>query len=116
MKPIEIMEKAQIGGYAIGQFNISTDEQITAVVEVAKELNAPVIIGTSEGEREFIGVDQAVALVKSWQKETGLPIKTIIGGAPVTQDYADKIGADGYAADAATAVDVAKKILGIENI
>ena len=74
MKPIDIMEKAQIGGYAIGQFNISTDEQITAIVEAAKELNAPVIIGTSEGEREFIGVDQVVALVKTWQKETGLPI------------------------------------------
>ena len=74
MKPIEIMEKAQIGGYAIGQFNISTDEQITAVIEVAKELNAPVIIGTSEGEREFIGIDQIVALVKTWRDKTGLPI------------------------------------------
>lgn len=70
MKPIEIMEKAHIGGYAIGQFNISTDEQITAIIEAAKELNAPVIIGTSEGEREFIGVDQAVALVKTWREET----------------------------------------------
>ena len=65
MKTIEIFEKAQIHGYAIGQFNISTDEQITAIVEVAKELNAPVIIGTSEGEREFIGVDQVVALVRT---------------------------------------------------
>ncbi|MFH1129574.1 MAG: class II fructose-bisphosphate aldolase [Patescibacteria group bacterium] len=74
MKTIEIFEKAQMHGYAIGQFNVSTDEQITAIVEVAKELNAPVIIGTSEGEREFIGVDQIVALVKSWQKQTGLPI------------------------------------------
>jgi fructose-bisphosphate aldolase, class II len=74
MKPLEIIEKAQIGGYAIGQFNISTDEQIMAVVEAAKELNAPVIIGTSEGERDFIGVDQAVALVKSWREQTGLPI------------------------------------------
>jgi hypothetical protein len=32
----------------------------------------------------------------------------MIGGAPVTQDCADKIGADGYAADAASAVDIAK--------
>ncbi len=74
MKPIEIFEKAKIHGYAIGQFNISTDEQITAIVEAAKELNSPVIIGTSEGEREFIGVEQVVALVKTWKKETGLPI------------------------------------------
>ena len=74
MKPIEIFEKAKIHGYAICQFNISTDEQITAIVEAAKELNSPVIIGTSEGEREFIGVEQVVALVKTWKKETGLPI------------------------------------------
>jgi 5-methyltetrahydrofolate--homocysteine methyltransferase len=37
--------------------------------------------------------------------------KVMIGGAPVTQGYADKIGADGYAANAATAVDVAKKLI-----
>jgi 5-methyltetrahydrofolate--homocysteine methyltransferase len=43
-------------------------------------------------------------------KQAGLKAKVIIGGAPVTQDYADKIGADGYAADAATAVDVAKRL------
>jgi fructose-bisphosphate aldolase class II len=69
MKPIEIFEKARNGKYAIGQFNVSTDEQIKAVVETAKNLNSPIIIGTSEGEREFIGVNQIVALVKSWQKE-----------------------------------------------
>jgi 5-methyltetrahydrofolate--homocysteine methyltransferase len=40
-------------------------------------------------------------------------VKVIIGGAPVTQAYADQIGADGYAADAATGVDVAKKLLDI---
>jgi len=38
-------------------------------------------------------------------------VKTIVGGAPVTQDFADSIGADGYAKDAATAVDRAKELL-----
>jgi 5-methyltetrahydrofolate--homocysteine methyltransferase len=37
--------------------------------------------------------------------------KIVIGGAPVTQEYADEVGADGYAADAATAVDVARDLL-----
>lgn len=40
-------------------------------------------------------------------------IKTLIGGAPVTQNYADEIGADGYARDAASAVDKAKELLGV---
>jgi len=40
-------------------------------------------------------------------------IKTMIGGAPVTQQYADKIGAHGYSRDASSAVDKAKELLGI---
>jgi len=44
-------------------------------------------------------------------REAGLAAKVMIGGAPVTQGYADKIGADGYAGDAASAVDLAKSLL-----
>ena len=40
-------------------------------------------------------------------------VKTLIGGAPVTQNYADEIGADGYARDAASAADKAKELIGI---
>lgn len=40
-------------------------------------------------------------------------VAVMIGGAPVTQNYADEIGADGYAPDAASAVDTAKKMLNI---
>ena len=41
------------------------------------------------------------------------PAKVMVGGAPVTQEYADEIGADGYSDDANLAVKVAKDILGI---
>jgi 5-methyltetrahydrofolate--homocysteine methyltransferase len=44
-------------------------------------------------------------------KESGLAAKVMIGGAPVTQNFADKIGADGYAPDAASAVDLAKSLI-----
>lgn len=46
-------------------------------------------------------------------KEAGLreKVKVIVGGAPVTQQWADEIGADGYAPDAASAVDKAKELL-----
>jgi 5-methyltetrahydrofolate--homocysteine methyltransferase len=44
-------------------------------------------------------------------KEAGVSTKTIVGGAPVTQNFADEIGADGYAADAASAVDVVKQLI-----
>ena len=44
-------------------------------------------------------------------KEAGISAKIMIGGAPVTQGYADKIGADGYSPDAASAVDLAKQLV-----
>lgn len=44
-------------------------------------------------------------------KDADVSVKVMIGGAPITQGYADKIGADGYAADAASAVDVAKSLV-----
>ena len=53
---------------------------------------------------------QMAEVVKS-VKDAGVDgVKTMIGGAPVTQAYADEIGADGYAPDAASAVDKAKEL------
>jgi len=40
-------------------------------------------------------------------------VKVMIGGAPVTQRYANEIGADGYSPDAASAVDTARVLLGL---
>lgn len=59
---------------AIGHFNISNLEGFWAVVLAAKELNVPVIIGVSEGERDFVGVKEAVALVKAYRESTGQPV------------------------------------------
>jgi len=44
-------------------------------------------------------------------QQAGVKAKVMIGGAPVTQSFADKIGAHGYAPDAASAVDTAKKLV-----
>ena len=48
-------------------------------------------------------------------KEAGLrdQVKILVGGAPVTQEYADKIGADGFAPDASSAVRLTKKLIGV---
>ena len=66
--------KAQKNGWAIGQFNIANLEILRAIIQAGQKLKSPVIIGTSEGESKFIGLKQAVALVKSFREETGLPI------------------------------------------
>ncbi len=44
-------------------------------------------------------------------RDAGIRARIMVGGAPVTQGYADKIGADGYAPDAASAVDMAKSLV-----
>ena len=58
---------------ALGHFNISDSEGFKAVVEAAQTLKVPAIVGISEGEREFLGLKEAVALVKT-ARENGLPI------------------------------------------
>ena len=53
----------------------------------------------------------AMAETVTVMKRSGLEVKTMIGGAPVTQDFADQIGADGYSPDAPGAVALARKLL-----
>ncbi|MBU6431206.1 MAG: class II fructose-bisphosphate aldolase [Patescibacteria group bacterium] len=61
-------------GVAIGHFNISNIEALWGIFNAARKLGVPVIIGTSEGERDFIGAGQAVALVKSLREQYDYPI------------------------------------------
>jgi fructose-bisphosphate aldolase class II len=70
----EIIADAADRKVAVGHFNISNIEGLWGIFNAARKLNLPVIIGTSEGEREFIGVPQAVALVKSLRDEFNYPI------------------------------------------
>ena len=49
--------------------------------------------------------------VDAIRKATGGKVKIIVGGAPITQQFANEIGADGYSQDAASAVDTALKLL-----
>lgn len=65
--------EAREKGIAVGHFNISNMEGFHAVTEAAKELDLPVIIGLSEGERDFFGIHEAVALVKEKQSQ-GCPV------------------------------------------
>ena len=70
----EVLKRAQSRGVAVGHFNISDSVQLKAVFSAAQELKVPVLIGVSEGEREFIGVRQIAALVRSLRDEFDFPI------------------------------------------
>jgi fructose-bisphosphate aldolase, class II len=70
----EILDEAQSNGVAVGHFNISDWVLLKAVFASARELKVPVIVGASEGEREFLGVSQIAALVRSLREEHSVPI------------------------------------------
>jgi fructose-bisphosphate aldolase class II len=68
------LNKAQKEKWAIGQFNFSAGSQLKGIIAAAKNLKSPVILGTSEGESGFFGLEEAVALRNALRKKTGLPI------------------------------------------
>jgi fructose-bisphosphate aldolase, class II len=70
----DVLLKAEQARVAVGHFNFSELSVLKAVVAVAQALNLPVLVGVSEGERAFVGVREAAALVKSIREETGHPI------------------------------------------
>jgi fructose-bisphosphate aldolase class II len=70
----DVLEQAHKNGVAIGHFNIADLAVLKAVFASARELNVPCMIGVSEGEREFMGVPQVAALVRSLREEFNYPI------------------------------------------
>lgn len=70
----EYIKDAEAQKIAIGHFNISNLEGLRAICNSARALGVPVIIGVSEGEREYIGLKQVVAMVKSFHEEFDYPI------------------------------------------
>jgi len=70
----EALRQSQQRGVAIGHFNISDLILLKAVVAAAGELDVPVIVGASQGERDFMGVREIAALVKSMREESGVSI------------------------------------------
>lgn len=81
-------------------------------IQTAKEKEANLIGASALLTTTMVSMKDVIKALK----EAGLDgkIKVMIGGAPVTQSYADEIGADGYAPDAASAVDETKKLLGVK--
>ena len=62
-------EKANAEKWAVPHFNFSNLEQLQVLVEVGEEMQSPLAVGLSEGERDAVGLEQAVALVRSFQEQ-----------------------------------------------
>ena len=75
MKPLQqVLAEADQQKVAVGHFNISDLVALKAVYAAAREVNVPVLVGVSEGERDFIGVYQIAALVRSIREQNSFPI------------------------------------------
>ena len=70
----DVLKQAEENRVAIGHFNVAGLVLLKAVFAAAQELKVPVMIGVSEGEREFIGVRQIAVLVRSLRDEFDFPI------------------------------------------
>ena len=70
----EILVQAEETGMAIGHFNVADLVLLKAVFAAAREVKVPVLVGASEGEREFLGTRQLAALVRSLREEFDYPI------------------------------------------
>lgn len=70
----QVLSEADEKGVALGHFNVSDLVALKAVYAAAREINVPVIVGVSEGEREFIGVPEIAAVVRSIREQDGFPL------------------------------------------
>jgi fructose-bisphosphate aldolase, class II len=68
------LEQSDKDGIAIGHFNVADLVLLKAVVAAARDLKVPVAVGASEAEREFFGIRQIAALVRSFREEFDYPI------------------------------------------
>ena len=87
--------------------DLGVDVKPEKFVQKAKEADVQLVGMSTLLTTTMPGMEKTIKVIK----DSGLSVKIIIGGAPVTQEYADKIGANGYAPDAASAVDVAKSLV-----
>jgi len=94
------------GGYQV--INLGTDVAPEKFVATAKEHQAEIIAMSALLTTTMPYMKDTVELVK----EEGLKVKCIVGGAPVSTEFSVEIGSDGFAPDAASAVELCNKLLG----
>ncbi|MCQ2911170.1 MAG: class II fructose-1,6-bisphosphate aldolase [Clostridia bacterium] len=71
----EMMQKAREGHYAVGQFNINNLEWTKSILQVAQEMNSPVILGVSEGAGKYMtGFKTVAAMVKTMDETLGITV------------------------------------------
>ena len=95
-------------GANIEVIDLGTNVSAAAFVAAAREHAADIIGVSALLTTTMVGMREVVTAVQAAGLEG---VRIVIGGAPVTQDFADQIGADAYAPDAGSAVEAARNVL-----
>lgn len=96
-----------VEGAGFDVINLGVDVSAESFVKAAAENSAEVIALSALLTTTMLAMESTIQAVKG----AGISAKTIIGGAPVTQTFADQIGADGFGADGPGAVKLIKQLL-----
>lgn len=99
--------KIMLEGKGIEVIDLGTDVSAETFVEEAKKNDVDIICCSALLTTTMSEMKKVVDMVK----DENIKVKVMIGGAPVNQEFCDEIGADYYTDDAASAADVAKKIV-----
>lgn len=68
------LARAQNERFAVPHFNFANTETFKALIEACEQTRCPMMLGTSEGERQFVGLQEAVALVEAVRRSKKLPV------------------------------------------
>jgi len=99
-----------LGAAGFEVIDLGRDVSPEQFVDAARERGADVIGMSALLTTTMPAMKRVVALLK--EQDLDASVRTVIGGAPVTQEYAREIGADGYGFDAAHAVDCVRSLVG----
>ena len=100
-----------LSAYGFQVYDMGVDVPITAIVEKAREVDANIVAVSALLTTTMVRQRDVVEALD----DMGLraKVKVMVGGAPVTQEWVQQIGADGYSEDAIGAVSVAKQLMGV---
>ena len=100
--------KVLLENYGYTVIDLGKDVDPEAVVTAARERGAPLVGLSALMTTTLPSMEETIARLRA----AGLPCQVVVGGAMLTAEYAQKIGADFYARDAKQSVDVARQVIG----
>ena len=100
--------KVLLENYGYTVIDLGKDVDPEAVVTAARERGAPLVGLSALMTTTLPSMEETIARLRA----AGLPCQVVVGGAVLTAEYAQKIGADFYARDAKQSVDVARQVIG----